>query len=572
MLDFWQRSQEYIQDVQSGKELTCKFIKQAVQRHISDLADQGSARGFWFDSNSAKLYLDAVNLFKHTRGSEFAGKPFDLQPYQCFAFMSIFGWKRYDEDGVKSHLRRFTRVYWETAKKSGKSEVAALLCNLCALFDNEDGAQIYSVATKLDQAKHVFRPAVIMMKYLRRDSLSIRKKVNINTQRIYIEETETHIEPLPADSRGLDGIDTHVGIIDEYHAHDTSAVSDIVRNSMVLRPQPIHFTITTAGFNVQSPCYRIARDEAIKVLSETIRDESLFTLIYTLDEGDDWNDSTLWKKANPSIGRTVKMANMMDLYNAAKNGGTTREVDFKTKNLNIWVHSAYNWISDELFMKAKYEYTLQDLSDRGVMCWGGEDLGQTSDLTCVALLFDPEQNNGRYIFELFSWASENAVDTAEDHGYPYRDWNRAGFLDVTPGNVTDYGYIENKLLDVRSRHFIDSIGYDRANSTQTVINMTNNGFNMEQFNQGIANMHAPTRELEELFIAGVVAHNGNPVMRYMFQNVELVRNSDGLMKVTKKDPNKKVDGVVAMIMALGQYMEWRRTNGGAFKEGFRFFG
>jgi phage terminase large subunit-like protein len=559
---FLTRAKGYIEDVLSGKELVNKYVRQAVERHVSDL-ENGHKRGIYFDEDDARLYLDASTLFKHT-GGEYAGKPFDLQPFQCFMIYSIFGWKK-----KKNGKRRFKRVYIETAKKSGKSEIAALIAWLCLLLDNEQGAQVYSVATTRDQALHVFRAAQIMAKYLRQDSHALRRKINVNKIRIYIEESESFFQPLASEYTTLDGINTHIGIVDEYHAHDTSFVSDTIRNSMVVRLQPLHFTITTAGFNLQGPCYRIARAEALQVLSGTVNDDSLFTLIYTLDDDDDWNDPKLWIKANPNIGRTVQMENMIDLYNAAKNGGSTREVDFKTKNLNIWVHSAYNWIPDEVFMNGKMDYSLADQSEREVMCWGGMDLGQTADLTCVAFLFDPDANNGKFIFHLFTWCCDRALEKAHERGYPYMDWQRAGLLDVTPGNVTEYGYIENKLREFRTKHHIVNIGYDRAMAIPTVINLEYDGFAMQQFNQGIMNMNAPTRTLEELFIANSAAHNGNDIMRYMFQNVVIVRDASGNMKITKKDPDKKVDGVVAMVMALGQYMDWKKDNGGLYSDGLK---
>src|SRR5690606_15281986 len=147
---------------------------------------------------------------------------------------------------------------------------------------------------------------------------------------------------LSSDYHGLDGIDTHVGVIDEYHAHKNSMVSDSIRNSMVARQQPLHFIITTAGFDLQGPCYTITRSEAVRVLNGTLKDDSLFTIIYTLDDDDDWKDPQMWIKANPNIGRTVKLKNMVDGFNKALSDGPTGEVDFKTKNLNMWMASKYN--------------------------------------------------------------------------------------------------------------------------------------------------------------------------------------------------------------------------------------
>lgn len=565
---FYERALQYVDDVMSGKEVVCKYVKHGIERHLADLKRQGPAAGFWFDEKAARVYCDAFRLLRLTAG-EYAGKPFDLQGFQAFAIMCIFGWKRYD-NGIKSRYRRFTRVYWETAKKSGKSEIAAGIQWVCALFDREAAAQVYSAATTRDQAKHVFRAARIMGKYLRQDSARLRQMITLGKYRMYMEETETFIDTLSSDAGTLDGINTHVGVIDEYHAHDTSLVYDVVLNSMVARPQPLHFVITTAGFNLHGPCYRTSRDEAIKVLEGQLKNEALFVYIFTLDEEDNWEDEGVWKKSNPNIGRTVKLSNMRDLYVAAKNGGPTKEVDFKTKNLNIWVHSQYNWVPDEVFMKCKVDYSLQDMADRGVMCWGGMDLGQTRDLTCVALLFDPDMNGGRYIFKLFTWCAQDTVDAMTERGYPYYDWWKRELMDVTPGPVTDYEYVRGRLNEIRNQVSIYNVGYDPANSTQLAIGLTQDGFQLERFSQRMDNMNAPTRTLEELFFKGVAGHDGNELMRYMFQNVEIIRDNIGNIKVTKKDPEKKVDGVVAMIMALGQYMEYQRTSAGLYKEGIRY--
>jgi len=332
-MEFYKRAQQYIKDVVSGKELTCIYVKQAVERHIKDLKNQGPKRGIWFDEKAAKLYLEFVRLLKFTKGVEFANKPFDLQPFQCFIFMLLFGWKRYDDRGNKLPYRRFTRVYEETAKKSGKSEKCAALIWICALLDGEYGAQYYSVATKRDQARYVFNAAKSMAKNLRKDSRTLHRMIKLVQHRIYVEETESYIEALSSDYNGIDGLDPHIGIVDEYHAHKTSLVADSMKNAQVARLQPILYLITTAGFNLQAPCYTVSREEAIKVLNGTLKDDSLLAIIFTLDKKDDWKNPKVWYKANPNLGKTVKVSNMMNLFKTAVAGGPLAEVDFKTKNL-----------------------------------------------------------------------------------------------------------------------------------------------------------------------------------------------------------------------------------------------
>lgn len=555
------QAEQYISDVISGKEIACLYVKQMVKRHVNDLKKKRFPYEFIADYGDAALGI--ISKLKHTRGKEFAGKPFQLQPFQSFIVWSLFGWRV-----KKTAFRRFQKAYIETAKKSGKSEFAAALIWCCTIMDKEYGAQNYIAATKRDQAMHVFRAAKTMGKYMRADSKFLRKEINLRINRISMNSTESFIEPLSADYNSMDGIDTHVGIIDEYHAHKTSFVSDTLQNSMVARSSPLHVTITTAGFDTSVPCYTVLRRTSLSVLSGTMIDERLFIAIYTLDEDDDWKDEKVWRKANPNIGRTTSLENLRMLRDSAVNEGATKEVDFKTKNLNMWVTSSENWIPADRWTKT-YTATWADMerlvvSKKGLV-FAGMDLGQTRDLTCLALLLDPVLLNG-YYFKVYTWCSEETIKIRHEAGDQYLQWQQEGWMTPTPGDVTDYDYVRADINGIHNQFKIIKIGYDPANSTQLVINLMQDGLDLNRFGQNIMNMNGPTREFESLAYKGSIMTDGNPLLGWAISNVVIQRDGNGNIKVSKKDRNKKVDPVVACVMALGEYMQYQAGQNQAYEK------
>lgn len=543
-------AEQYIDDVVNGRIVVCDLVKKTIDRHLNDL-ETAQDRGFYFDEEEGSLAIQLFKMFKHTKGREFAGAPFRLTGYQAFQLWCLFGWKVID-----SGFRRFLSAYIETAKKSGKSEFAAGLLLMGLLFDNEYGSQCYTYATKRDQALHVFRPAKVMAKFLRNDSKQMRKLIKIYKHQIAIEETESFLAPLSADYDSLDGVDTHFGICDEYHAHKNSLLNDNIQNSMVARAQPMNFIITTAGFNLNGPCYAL-RKTAIDVLNGIKEDDRFFVMIFTLDDEDDWNDPDCWVKANPNLGNTPKMENLMAQYTKAKNEGRTKEVDFKTKNLNLWVASEDTWISDDTWMLGAGEIPKSELINKKRKCFGGLDLGQTRDLTALTLVFPPDDEDGIFEIMVWFWCCQDTATQRQENGDPYLDWAHQGFMEITPGNVTDYGYVKRKIVELAGVFDIQSIGYDPANSTQLVIELLDEGLNMRKFSQGIMNMNAPTRELEELVYKEQIRHGGNPILRWMCSNVDIVRDSSGNIKISKKEELKKVDGMVALVMSIGEYMDYK---------------
>lgn len=343
-----EKYKRYMDDVQSGKVLACKYVKQAIERQIRDLSRQKTETfPYYFDEKEAEKSLKLFSLLKHTKG-EWATKAlnFQLQDFQAFEIACVFGWKKQYSD-----LRRFTRVYSETARKSGKTEKCAGI-QIIGAIEGEGGAEVYSAATTRDQARIVFDATKHMAKELKRDGYKWAKPFVIQANDIKYEACV--IKALSAEAKTLDGKNPHFVIIDEFHAHPTSDVLNVMETGMGARAQPLLYIITTAGFNIESPCYDL-RKTATEILAGIKDDESFFTVIYTLDDDDNWEDEAVWIKANPNIGATPKWDWMREQYTKAKNEGFAKRVEFLTKNLNLWQNQKETWIADEVYQACASE-------------------------------------------------------------------------------------------------------------------------------------------------------------------------------------------------------------------------
>jgi len=339
MLEKYER---YMSDVESGAVTTCLYIKQAVERQRKDLARQNTdGFKFYFDEAAAEKALKLFSLLRHTKGEwETKKRKFDLQDFQAFEIACVFGWKKQD-----SGYRRFTRVYSETARKSGKTEKCAGI-QIIGAVEGEGGAEVYSAATTRDQASIVFQATKHMAKCLKEEGYKWAADFKILAHEI--QKGTAVIKALSAEAKTLDGKNPHFVIIDEFHAHPNREVLDVMETGMGARSQPLLYIITTAGFNIDSPCYRL-RETATQILSGAKTDESFFSVIYTLDEGDDWEDESAWIKANPNIGNTPKWDWMREQATKAKNEGFAKRVEFLTKNLNLWQNAKETWIADEIY-------------------------------------------------------------------------------------------------------------------------------------------------------------------------------------------------------------------------------
>ena len=536
----------YLDGILSGEITTGKLMKLACGRHLLDLKKQETDDfPYYFDEKEGERWLRFALKCNHWKG-EFAGKQIELMPHQQFYFMMLFGWRRAD------NTRRFRTSYKEIARKNGKTTECALKALGHLILDKEPGAQVYFAATKEEQARIGFGDAQEIIKA----SPKLKSHYKIYTKSVTFGNS--FIKPIGSDSNTSDGFDPSYGIIDEYHAHPTSGMLNVLESGMGARRQPLIDIITTAGFNRQSPCYSETRKSSINILSGITDDESHLALIFSMDEGDDWEDEANWLKANPNFGVSVKPEFLRERYRKAKNEGGSKEVDFKTKNLNIWTDTERTWIPDDVWMKCNEVVSEEDLY--GMPCYAGLDLASTRDICAFVLVF-PMVDGRYYVHPYFFIPELSAKERTKKDGVNYDTWIREGLMIETPGNVTDYDYIRAKINDLGKRYEIVKIGYDRYNASQLVINLGQDGFKCEPFGQGYGSMSAPTKELERLVYQDQIMHGGNPVMRWMCSNVSIEMNPAADIKISKSKSSEKVDGMVALVMGLGQAMNEDKTAG-----------
>jgi len=536
-MDYKQIVDKYIKDIQSGDVVTCKWVKLAVERHLKDLERDD----IYFDEESAVKFLKFSSLCRYTKG-ELAKqkKRIEFSPQQLFRYWNIFGWKK--KDGT----RRFRKIYVEVARKNGKSEEGAVVCAYMLLKDGEHGAEIYTAATKHDQAKIVFDAAKEMIRKLREDSATVRELTTMGVLNVAVLSTNSKLEPISSRSEKQDGLNPHLGVIDEYHAHSSSDLLEVIQTGMGSRSQPLLLIITTAGFEKQYPCYTEERATAIDILSGVKQDDSFFAVIYTLDEGDDWRDESVWIKANPNIGITPTWEFMRQQCQQAINQGVIKEVQFKTKNLNIWTDSSMAWINNETWMACKGE--MPDLTGRE--CYAGLDLAAVSDMNAYVLVFP---NGDDFYIKPYFWLPRGVIEAKGDH-IDYRRWVNEGLIKVIDGDVIDQRIILNDILDIHKQYNVKSFAFDRFMAFNGLIQGLNEeGINGYEFGQGFRSMSEPTKDLEVLVKSNKIMHDGNGVLAWQMSNVELETDPADNVKPSKKKSRNKIDGVVALVMALGCY-------------------
>lgn len=557
MINPIQRAYDYARDIQNGIIPACKYIKLAVEKYYDQHA-RSEELGIFFDEDAAQFVLDFFGLLKFTAGSE-AGKPFKVEGWQAFLVANLFGWKKYSENGRAYRLYR--EAYIEVPKKSGKTELAAAIAIYMLVADDEQGAQVYTAAYTRDQAKLCFAAAQQMVK----KSPSVRKKVVSLTNNMSVKATFSTMSAVSHDAKNSEGKNTHCAIYDEFHVHLTDKLKMSLESGMASRMQPILFTITTAGDNTQSPCYEF-RGTCINILEGRSKITDTFALIFTIDEGDDWEDESTWYKANPNLGVSKQLDYLRNKFKKAKENGR-EEVDFKTKQLDIWCNSAETWIPEETWTAGAdpgFEIPA------GAVYYAGVDLGRTNDFSAYSRYYpDYNYTTTRY------YVAEEAAKYANRSGIDYLQWAADGHLILTPGKTTNHEIIKNDIVADAERDDLMFLGVDPYSTDifkgwlEDELGETYAGTRSEDgsikykyhlkcqnFSQKAVSISPPTVTFEEMVLEAKLKHDGNPISKWMLSNVAIKTDASGNIKVAKDKSKDKVDGIVAKIMAIGEYQIW----------------
>lgn len=540
----------YIMDVLSGDRPANQYERGAVQRHIADL-ERDDLR---WDEAAAKYALEFFRFLKHSKG-KWAGEQFELQPWQAFIVAMLFGWKRHDGS------RRFRTAYIEVPRKNGKSTLAAGIGLYLFFADNEAGAEVYTAATKKDQARITHGEATRMVKA----SPSLRSRIRTYRDNLHTLETASKFEPLGADADTMDGLNVHGAIVDELHAHKNRNVWDVLETATGSRSQPLILAITTAGFDKHSIC-REQHDYTAKILDGVVADDSFFGVIYTIDEDDDWLDETTWHKANPNLGVSVSMDDMRTLAARAQSIPTQLNAFLRLK-LNIWTESETRWIKADTWMSCKAAYTEDELCGR--QCYAGLDLATTTDIASLALVFPPEREDEPYRLIHRYWIPrDNMQQRVERDRVPYDVWERDGWITATEGNVIDYRAVMHEIDRLAQLYDIREIAFDRWGAPNFVQQLQELGGDdwVVSFGQGYASMSPASKEFEKLTLGGQIAHRGDPVLAWMVANTVVEQDPAGNIKPSKSKSTEKIDGVVAAIMATDRALRVHEEQASVYEE------
>ena len=483
--------------------------------------------------------VNFIGCLCHTKG-RWAGKPFDLLPWQEQIIRDIFGTLK------PNGKRQFTTAYIEIPKKNGKSELAAAVALYLLFGDGEPSAEVYGAAADRQQASIVFDVAAQMVKMT--PALLKRSKILGANKRIINHANNGFYQVLSAEVGTKHGLNVSGLVLDEVHVQPDRKLYDVLtKGSGDAREQPLFFIITTAGTDKESICYEL-HTKALDIMNGRKADHSFYPVIYGLSDEDDWNDEKNWYKANPSLGYTISIDRVRDAYREALDNPAEENV-FKQLRLNMWTNSAVAWISEHIYDRGNQKIDYASLLGRD--CFAGLDLSSTSDITALVLVFPPRTEEEKYTVLPFFWLPEETLELRcrRDHVL-YDVWEWQGYILTTEGNVIHYGFIERFIEQLGEKYHIIEIAYDRWNATQMVQNLEDMGFTMVPFGQGFKDMSPPSKELYKLLMEGNIIHGGNPVLKWMAQNVVMRQDPAGNIKPDKERSVEKIDGIVALIMGL----------------------
>jgi len=539
---------------------------------------------YWFDKDTATRAIDLIESHcKHIEG-EFAGRPVRLEADQKFRIEELFGWKRKDSTEPAECTRQYRTLYLEVPRKNGKSTEAACIAIVMLFQDHEPGAQIYSAATEMDQARIIFNIAKQMIL----NDEGMKSRTEILKDSIYLPKWGAVYRPIPATHKSKHGLNASCIIVDEVHVHEDRELIDVLRTSQGARRQPLEVYTTTAGVSRDSICWEL-HQRAQRVISGELTDDTFLPFVYGATLDDDWTDEKTWKKANPHLGVAVKLDKIrMECKRAEET--PAYQNNFKRLHLNIWTTQQDLWIDQRKWDACRGIVDIKSLE--GQECYGALDLSSTSDLSCFMLLFPvstgekelrdviprfeskkeriqwyegyrdgketPEQievEKRRFLlWPKFYIPADNIWERVNNDKVPYQQWVDEGYVTATPGNIVDYEFIRWDVNHAGEDFNIREIAIDRWNATQITTQLAGDGFEVFFHGQGYASMGQPSRDFEAMVRAQRIVHMAHPVMDWMIGNVAVDIDPAGFPKPHKGKSTERIDGVVCGIMSLGRAM------------------
>jgi phage terminase large subunit-like protein len=538
------QAHKYAMDVLEEKVVTGALIKQAAQRFVNDLGRDD----LYFDLEQARKIVNYAALCRHWKGDK-TGKPILLDPHQPFYLQQIFAWKR-----AETGQRRFRRSFKEIARKQYKTTELAVQGLYHVQVDNQEGALFVVGATKEDQARICLTDAGNIIDGS--PALSKHFKVYRNKDKVTTIICPTNrgvMGTVGRDSKRSDGLDVSFSGIDEYHEHQDTSIRDILSSAQGKRLEPLESIITTAGFNINGPCYQKSRDTGIKILNGLIEDDEQLVIIYEMDDYDQWENEELWICANPNIPYSSStLKNLRSDYIRAKNEGGQTEVGFKTKLLNMWVNSPDTWIQHETIQSNNHGITEEELMEKE--CYVGVDCSAGKDLNAMALFF-PNVRESIHAVKMLFWIPEEKMMFAK-YEADYVKWKQTGHMNVLEGNAVEYTKMADQAIRICQRYSVKSFGFDARYFYMGLAEQYHGagyGDKMYPVGQGF-NLSGAARQLENWTANNEMDFMNNPVLEWNFSNVVLTIGDKGDIFPNKNKSQNKIDGVTALLDAIYEYL------------------
>lgn len=536
---------QYALDVQSGKITANRYIKQATKRYL----DWFSRPDMEFRPQAVDRVVNFISKLKHFKG-EHAGKQFQLLDFQRFIIANMFGFYWKDEEGKPKNRRVVQYVWYEVARKNGKTALAAAILLYMMIADSEQSADCFFLANSHKQSLVTYEYADKFIKNLdKKGSFFQRYRDSIK-----FPLTNSQISCLCADPKKLDALNVWGYVIDEYHECSTEKIYANMSSGMQGRRNPTGIIITSAGFDMNGVAYQ-KRKEMIEILSGKVQDDSQLVFIYSLDPEDDYKDPKVWQKANPSLGQTLYPDKLQIEVNKASNSPTV-EPFVKCKNFGFWGLTDYEkaWLTHDEILNVTCDISLDQFDPDNTIIWAGVDLAATSDLTSLSLMIVQDDI---YYFKSWPFLPESALQQNVNAEF-YKKMARNHHLIATNGNVTDYSEVTKVLLQIAERFTIGGVFYDSWNATQWAIDCTAQGLPLTPISQSLGSFNRCTKEFERLVKMGNCRIDNNPITRWCFDNVELKFDHNENCKPVKKGDAKsgkgKIDIVISMLSCLNGYL------------------
>lgn len=504
--------------------------------------------GAIFDPRLVDQKIAALRCLRHTQG-KWAGQPLEPNNVQvAYILAPVFGWVRPDEDG---HYKRIVRdVYIEMPRKGAKTTLVSGLAMVMAFADGEGGAQVLLGAASKDQAEKAYRPleAVARASQILRDAGVIAKRHEITQAR-----TSSYVQAVSSRGDLAHGANVHCGLIDELHVHKDPGLLEAIESGTGARDQPIVFIITTADDGQVTSVYAQRRRMIEQLANGTLKDESMYGLVFAAEKEDDYGAEETWKRANPLYPITPSKAFMESAWAKAQANPAALASFLR---LHLGIRSS---LDVAFFDMEKWERNASivdwDRHKEAPAAYGGLDLGSVSDLTALVWVI-PDGEGGFDVVPRFFMPAEAVRSLNQRTANSAAGWIAAGHITVTPGEVTDYDFVKEQVRkDLAHLGNVVGIGYDRWNSSQMIIDLEAEGAPMVKVGQGYGSLSAPLKELDRLTRVGtaerpMLRHGGNPVLAWMADNLRPAMDPSGNIKPDKAKSMDKIDGISALTTAM----------------------